>query len=298
MWTISRFDRHSFRRVIPLFTAFVLMAPVLLAAPGGLSSSSDRSEDGKPLVSVSVFPNRGTISGGDTFNLYVHARMKPEWHIYWVNPGETGMATDISIDAPEGYQVGSIQWPRPIPFETGGITSYGYSEETVLTVPVTAPDQIEDETPTFNVHITSLACREKCIMQNHEKTVTVASDAVPNREMQAKIRTFQNAVPEPFSSLKQSNVRWEKNAVVFTGDHQGADTIRFYPISVSGVRLGTPTVSFDDSTFTLRVPVEWHPENHLGKENPAVKGVIGVGPGKFDESYRVSEPLSDEFISE
>jgi thiol:disulfide interchange protein DsbD len=274
----------------------VLSLLALIHSPVDAEPQTNSSTD--DLVTFSVHPGETDVSAGGTFLLHFHARIKPEWHIYWKNPGETGMATDISIDAPEGFDVGTIQWPRPITFKTGEITSYGYKDETVLTVPVKAPEALPERPYNFSATITSLVCREKCLMQNQKMTFSLDDMKQPDKALRGKIRSFREAVPEPFSSLESSRVTWNKGSVVFHGPRGDAEDIRFYPIAIPGVELGSPSISIDGQTFTVRVPVEWHPENHLGKEKPAVKGVIGLGKEPTDPGYYVSAPLKKEQVAE
>ena len=37
----------------------------------------------------------------------------PEWHTYWKNPGDAGLATQLTWTSPEGVKVGETLWPRP-----------------------------------------------------------------------------------------------------------------------------------------------------------------------------------------
>ena len=55
------------------------------------------------------------------------------WHIYWKNPGESGLLTEL-----QGEGLGETLYPTPIRFESlGGVVNYGYgSGETVLFAPV------------------------------------------------------------------------------------------------------------------------------------------------------------------
>lgn len=257
---------------------------------------ADTSPD--ELVTFSVHADETEVSAGETLMLYFYARMKPEWHIYWKNPGETGMATDISLKAPDGFDVKDIQWPRPVTFKTGDIISYGYKEETVLSVPVRVPEDLSDRPHEFQATVTSLVCRDKCLMQNQEMSFSLKEVEQPGASLREKIRSFRKAIPEPFSSLEDTRVTWKKGSVIFSGPRGNAKDIRFYPIAIPGVELGSASVELDDRRFTVRVPVKWHPENHIGNEKPAVKGVIGMGDGPTDPGYHVSVPLNMDQVRE
>jgi thiol:disulfide interchange protein DsbD len=68
--------------------------------------------------------------------------MEKGWHSYWKNPGDSGEATSIDWALPDGFEAGSIQWPYPHRIPFGPMTSYGYSDEVVLPVTITPPDDL------------------------------------------------------------------------------------------------------------------------------------------------------------
>jgi hypothetical protein len=59
--------------------------------------------------------------------------MAPGWHVYWRNPGEAGVASEVSFSAP-GVSFGPLAWPAPTVLRSpdGSIVTYGYSDEVVL----------------------------------------------------------------------------------------------------------------------------------------------------------------------
>ena len=63
----------------------------------------------------------------------VRFRLDPGWHLYWKNPGDGSLPTEVSWDTP-GTTVDALQWPSPRPFRTpdGSITTYGYADEVLL----------------------------------------------------------------------------------------------------------------------------------------------------------------------
>ena len=107
--------------------------------------------------------------------------MAPGWHIYWVNPGESGMATSI-----EG--AGPVHYPGPERFKSpGDITNYGWDDHVVLLVE--PPERIT------TVQIEWLACREICVLQN--ATVQVDPGLV-----NATLSQHVDALPRPVGELE------------------------------------------------------------------------------------------------
>src|SRR5437868_1703067 len=48
--------------------------------------------------------------GGDVW-LGIHFRMRDTWHIYWRNPGDSGIPPTVTWHVPDGVRAGEIEWP-------------------------------------------------------------------------------------------------------------------------------------------------------------------------------------------
>lgn len=54
------------------------------------------------------------------------------WHIYWENPGDTGLATAVGLTA-AGVPVGPARFPGPTRFDLpGGLASNGYADQAAV----------------------------------------------------------------------------------------------------------------------------------------------------------------------
>src|SRR3954468_1227534 len=121
----NRFDQH-----------LVVALALCLAASMSQAAAKEQSD----LVQASLLANTDTAVPGKTFMLGVRLRMKAHWHTYWVNPGESGTPTKVSLTGPAGFTFGAIQWPLPSKLEAPGGYSYGYEDEVLLQIPVTVAD--------------------------------------------------------------------------------------------------------------------------------------------------------------
>lgn len=96
-------------------------------------------------------------------------RIAPGWHIYWENPGDSGMATSADVEVPDAWSAGPLQFPGPDSFG-GELVSYGYSGEVTLFVDLERPDGAAGE-----VRVASrwLVCREICEPESDEAALTL-----------------------------------------------------------------------------------------------------------------------------
>ena len=77
-------------------------------------------------VRARLVADAAELQGGESFLLGVLLEPDPGWHVYWRNPGEAGLATDIAYDLTEGFEVGELQWPVPVSFDQpDGIVGFG-----------------------------------------------------------------------------------------------------------------------------------------------------------------------------
>src|SRR4051794_25035811 len=86
--------------------------------------------DTKPSpVKVEILSENETIQPGHPFWVAVKFKLKPDWHVYWKNPGDAGMPLKIEWILPSHMEVFSEEWPTPQRFGTEGLTGFGYADE-------------------------------------------------------------------------------------------------------------------------------------------------------------------------
>jgi DsbC/DsbD-like thiol-disulfide interchange protein len=145
------------------------------------------AEPEEELVRAVLLADRDAITPGKPFTLGVLLEMKPQWHIYWKNPGEAGMATRIRVKAPEDFRVGELHWPAPQRHvQPGEITDYGYDGQVLLWMEIMPPETLSKTQYTLEVEASWLACFERCVPGKAGLSITlpVASEATPaNQEL-------------------------------------------------------------------------------------------------------------------
>ncbi|MDP4623057.1 MAG: protein-disulfide reductase DsbD family protein [Hydrogenophaga sp.] len=87
----------------------------------------------------------------------------PKWHTYWLNPGDSGLPTELQWTLPAGVTAGPIQWPTPTKFPLGTLANYGYGERVLLPVPLTISQGFQGTHIDLGLFASWLACRTECI---------------------------------------------------------------------------------------------------------------------------------------
>src|SRR6266436_9189251 len=158
------------------------------------------------LVRVELVAETASVASAATLWVDVHFAIKPGWHIYWRNPGDSGLPTAIEWNLPPGFSAGSILWPVPERFVQGGIGNYGYAGSADLLVPITvASDLAPGGTARLAGEASWLVCADICIPGSAKLSLSlpvaagpVAADPAAAARF-AKIRR-QLPVPGPFEA--------------------------------------------------------------------------------------------------
>jgi len=92
--------------------------------------------------------------------------LEKDWHIYWRNPGDSGMPTSVEFDLPEGITVSEIQWAVPEVFEFDELASYGYEKQVLLLTELIIPENYQANSVSVTAELKSLICKDVCIPFN------------------------------------------------------------------------------------------------------------------------------------
>lgn len=116
------------------------------------------------FATVELIAEDSAIVPGQTFDVAVQFDLAAHWHIYWQNPGASGLAPDLGWELPEGVEAGEIQWPTPERIMMAGLVNYGYEDEATLIVPMTASPSLEVGSElTLKLDLFFLICKDACM---------------------------------------------------------------------------------------------------------------------------------------
>lgn len=115
-------------------------------------------------VSARLLADTSAILPSHPFHLGVELEMQPGWHTYYKDPGEAGMATKIEWLLPPGYTAKALQWAQPSRFDEGGIVTFGYQNQTLISAEIIPPKDLPPgSSQIFRAKVKWLACHEICV---------------------------------------------------------------------------------------------------------------------------------------
>ncbi len=208
---------------------------VVLAATGAQAQVFQ----GKKIVEASLVADTTAIVPGQPFHVGLHLRIAPDWHVYWKNPGDSGIATSPEWDFPKNFQIGELQWPLPLRLiEPGDIAVYAYRNEVLLMAEVTPPENLQGTDIKLRAAPKWLVCHEICIPGAAEIVLTLPiapSAESANAELFAKFKTLL-----PTSSSPPFGVTWTRTPAGWNLSLRGADAKQadFLPFANDTVPVG------------------------------------------------------------
>jgi thiol:disulfide interchange protein DsbD len=238
----------------PVLAALLALAPAPLQEP---------EPERAPEVPVRLVADLAAITPGCALEVGVHLRVPAGWHVYWANPGDTGMATDAQLVAPPGFRVEGPLFPGPVRHEDpGALVSFVHEGDLVLFFRVQVPDELPPGPLELNAEVRWLACKEACFVGSAEPQLLlpVGDATAPAEAATLELLARQRAMlPRPFEALGPDAVAaWidvpvpegERARHLFRLEVPAAQALEFFPgpaAPFETVRQGSQATRSGDS---------------------------------------------------
>jgi DsbC/DsbD-like thiol-disulfide interchange protein len=166
-----------------------------------------------PHAHVELLSRQIAITPGSGLQVGIRFTLESGWHIYWINPGDSGQPPSFQWQLPPGFTAGEIQWPRPERMQSSSeLADYGYHHDVLLMVPIHGPQFIHDEQVRglrFAVEAKWLVCREVCIPEHANLELFLHSGAIKENPATAKLfadaeKLLPIAMPRGWSAKAES----------------------------------------------------------------------------------------------
>ncbi|MEN9845270.1 MAG: hypothetical protein RIS36_417 [Pseudomonadota bacterium] len=137
------------------------------------SGCGEKSVSKGPHIEVRLVADQQTLTPGSSFRLGVHFKPEPGWHIYWKNPGDSGLAPRFAWESSGGVAVDAPLWPYPKKISVGPLVNYGY-DEVLLPFPATfSTPPPRATTTTVTVSMQYLVCKDECLPGDAQLELTL-----------------------------------------------------------------------------------------------------------------------------
>lgn len=247
------------------------------------------------MVKAELVADVGTVAPGTGFTLGVRFVMKPEWHIYWHNPGESGLATSIRFELPEGLTAGPILWPAPMRFDQpGNILGYGYSDSVLLAAKVIVKSDLSgvDALP-IRAKTRWLSCKDVCIPGSADLELNLPVGDSPHPKDEALFAEWEKSLPvEAFSTGVQAETTGSLSTGEFTVTltfKEAASRIEWFPHADKALKVTDISVEGEGQNARITFKAAAMKGHELS--SPELASVVTYRQGGRQKAVRVSVPL-------
>lgn len=151
-------------------------------------------------VEAELIAEETALVPGRTLSVGLRLIMEDHWHTYWLNPGDSGLATTLEWSLPPGFEAGPLQWPRPQRLPVDVLMNYGYEGEVLLISELAVPDDLPvGGRVTLRARADWLVCKEICLPggADLELTLPVAPESSADPVRRKLFETARSRLPEP-----------------------------------------------------------------------------------------------------
>ncbi|MEQ9641588.1 MAG: protein-disulfide reductase DsbD family protein [Alphaproteobacteria bacterium] len=242
-----------------------LAAAILLACLGATGAwAQGASAPGTVVrtenVAVELIPAAAEVAPGDTVEVLLQQTIRPKWHTYWQNPGDSGQETAIQWTLPPGASAGPIQWAAPERIEYGPLVNYGYSDKVGLLSELTVPADWPVGKPfPVEAFVTWLVCEEICIPEEGSFALQIPTGpaTVADSSVAALLAQARRALPQPSPWTARYAVDDARLSIVFDVPGLRADKLTgvyFFPTAWGVVDHAAPQrLAIDEAGLRLTV---------------------------------------------
>ena len=234
---------------------------------------------------------------GRTLNLGLAFQLEKGWHIYWVNPGDSGEPPRVKWQLPDGYSPWA-RWSGPPrgASESPSIVDFGYEDAVTLLVPLRAAANLTAQQPAqLTAEVTVLVCRELCITGKVQLSLSIpikSQPAAPNMQTQDLFNATRKLLPQPLPQNWKFRVAEANGSFVLTANFgRQVPQATFFPLAESQIDNAAPQ-NVQPTSVGFRLTLR--KSEQLLKPLARLKGVL-VLPN--EQAYLIDVPLSKPAVA-
>lgn len=288
---ISSGSTAGIRTVLAALALIVMIWPAARAALGstGYPLTPQTAEE-KPLRRVELLLLE---DGPKEVTVGLHVELAAGWYIYWLNPGDAGLAPEVRWQLPAGYEAGKLRFPTPQKFPHGDIVTYGFKDEVLILCNIRHPGtDLRAGKAAITAVLGWMACRESCV--TGESTARADLSSLSRAELQESrsiLSHFSSRYPR---SLDPADLTVEQARLVKTpgrwtveialSGREAARVSDFYPYPFDDFVIDHRRITANRGKLTI--PVE--PANPSAALS-VIGGLLIIGGSGYEFSISIKE---------
>lgn len=245
-----------------------------------------------PHATLALVAERTAVAPGRRMRLAIRITVETGWHVYWRNPGQSGIATTIRWTLPPGFTAEPLEWPVPEVFDIAGIRTHVHHGDLAISAGLGVPARPAASPLQIGADVRYGVCKDSCYPGAAHLVLDVAWGAgAPDprwAEVEDLIASRRARSPSPFrleARLRDTTVSLTVRAPAGT---TLPDQLTFFPADQDVIRAAvTVRVPRGAGSVAMLMPLYASPAG-------PIKGVLTVGdPGaRAPLGYEVSIRLA------
>ena len=231
----------------------------------------------KSLAEARIVVDSFSSEKDSIISLGVLINLQDDWHIYWRNPGDSGLPTDIELSLPNGITASEIKFPIPKIFASEEIVNYGYGHQVLFLFDVNVPENYSSKEINISAKINSLICKEMC--KAFDTTVTISLDMSKDFTAEESISRLFEATRKmiPGQNKRLNIIAESKSDYVYLkvfvneNENQNIKGIQFYPYE-EGVFRNSVKQNIKQKENFFEILLE--PDQFRIKDPASINGII------------------------
>ncbi len=264
--------------------ALVALIACALAATAPPASAEDA-----PRPTLRLLPAWTHATPGADLELGLQLDLPDGWHVYWTNPGDSGMPTEATFTGPPGATFEPVRYPAPERIELpGGIVNYAYEGSTALLTSMRVPEDASGAL-TVTADARWLLCRELCVVQTGRAEAKIPVAKPRSRVRPANLEALtppRSRVPVPLkdpAAWRRARTAdgWRLEVAV-----DGKLPAELLPDTALEAALDARSLSWEDGAVVLRLA------GRFDEDAPeSVAGVLALQQHGGTRWLRIDVPL-------
>lgn len=206
-----------------------LLAALCLFIAGGLLPATAMAFDNR--VDAQLISETDRLSPGGSSKIALKLSPQSGWHVYWSNPGDSGMPPRITWTLPPNVRVGQLRHPAPVAKDAAGFVSYVHPGDVSLLADIHIPSSMPAGTPlTLIANVQWLSCSDNmCVPEKARLTLDLAVGTGIGSRSTGEFNAFEAALPRRLTQPGTMRVVGDAIEFEFNNAIIDAASARLYP---------------------------------------------------------------------
>ncbi len=273
------------RSFVTLIGAAFLWAVVSLSA--AIAQVGPAVETGHATSRLAA--ERLSAMPGETITIGFFQELEPGWHVYWRNPGDTGLPLTLEWEMPDGFVASDIHYPLPERLPVGPLVNYGHKGSPIFLVDIDVPaDAQPGDAALLSVAARWLICEEICVPEEADLRLSLpiteaAGGSTPR--FSGRIAEARETQPGP-AGFETSYFEDGAGGLVLKLNNSTTEVVHFFPDTPSVIEAAAPVpVAQREGGLLLGLTPSFAYEDIAGAP---LTGVVTVGEGSARRGFEIA----------